>query len=417
LALRRPAICDACAPSRLHDDPGDKTLKPIKYTVMVFVCAAVTSTSNAADYKPVKCDRALPYEGAALHAALSPEALKISGSLEGELPAPLAARLETAMKQAMSLTHAPVMTAAIAVPGQGGWHATLSADGSVSAQKLHWASVGKLFTATVILQLVEEGKLSLTDSIDKWFPKAPNAKVISVGDLLSHTSGLFSANEDLKVHASGRYLTPDEDVDVSSRHGAMFCPGQLWRYSNTGYVMLGRIIETVDGRPYHESVTARILTPLHLKDTHVLAPHEVPADLAPLTPQSSKERPIEPSVPYAAGTVIGSAQDMVLALHAMLTGKLLRSTATADRLAALYPMFDKGTFYGRGIMVYDIPTAAGEPKMWIGHSGGTPGAKAVVAYSPADKAFVAVALNTDGSAEATANLLLKQLGGGSLPSE
>jgi D-alanyl-D-alanine carboxypeptidase len=384
---------------------------------MLLVCAAVASAANAADYKPVKCDQALPYEGPALRAALPPEVLKISGSLEGELPAPLPARLETAMKQAMSLTHAPVLTAAVAVPGQGSWHATLKADGSVSAQKLHWASVGKLFTATVILQLVDEGKLSLTDSIAKWFPKAPNAKVISVGDLLSHTSGLFSANEDLKVRASGRYLTPDEDVDVSSRHGALFCPGQLWRYSNTGYVILGRIIETVDARAYPESVTARILTPLNLKNTHVLAPHEVPADLAPLTPQDAKEKAIEPSVPYAAGAVIGSAQDMVAALHAMLTGKLLRSTATAIRFAALYPMFDQGTFYGRGIMVYDIPTAGREHKMWIGHSGGTPGAKAVVAYSPADKAFVAVALNTDGSAEATANLLLKQLGAGSSPSE
>jgi len=111
------------------------TLKPIQYTVMFFVCAAVTSVVNAADYKPVKCDQPLAYEGPALHPALPSETLEISGSLAGELPAPLVARLETAMKQAMSLTHAPVMTAAIAVPGQGSWNATLKADGSVSAQK------------------------------------------------------------------------------------------------------------------------------------------------------------------------------------------------------------------------------------------------------------------------------------------
>src|SRR3569833_1351050 len=114
-------------------------LEPIQYTVMFLVCAAVTSGVNAADYKPVKCDQSLPYEGPTLHPALPPEALEISGSLAGELLTPLVARLESAMKQAMSLTHSPVMTAAVAVPGQGSWYATLNSDGSMSAQKLRGA--------------------------------------------------------------------------------------------------------------------------------------------------------------------------------------------------------------------------------------------------------------------------------------
>ena len=70
----------------------------------------------------------------------------------------------------------------------------------------------------------------------------------------------------------------------------------------------------------------------------------------------------------------------------------------------------KGLYHGRGVMVYDVPDTTGHSRVWLGHSGGTPGAKAVVAWSPTDSAFVAVALTGDGSSEATALLLLKQLG-------
>ena len=72
-------------------------------------------------------------------------------------------------------------------------------------------------------------------------------------------------------------------------------------------------------------------------------------------------------------------------------------------------MFGNGTFYGRGVMLYDVPSQAGGHTTWLGHSGGGPGIKAIVAYSLDAKAFVAVALNSDGSAEATASLLLKAL--------
>ena len=75
----------------------------------------------------------------------------------------------------------------------------------------------------------------------------------------------------------------------------------------------------------------------------------------------------------------------------------------------LYPMFGQPQFYGRGVMLYEVPKPDGGAQVWLGHSGGCPGIKAVVAYAPEAGAFVAVALNNDGSAEATAHLLLKAL--------
>jgi D-alanyl-D-alanine carboxypeptidase len=95
-------------------------------------------------------------------------------------------------------------------------------------------------------------------------------------------------------------------------------------------------------------------------------------------------------------------------LEATLTPGL-SSVQTRDlRLARLYRMFDAGSFYGLGIMVYRPP---GTDAYWIGHGGGSPGANAISIWSPADNAFVSVALTGDGSAAATANLLLAALRG------
>jgi D-alanyl-D-alanine carboxypeptidase len=112
---------------------------------------------------------------------------------------------------------------------------------------------------------------------------------------------------------------------------------------------------------------------------------------------------MSPAWGEAAGSVVASAGDMLRFWHAVLTGKLHSLDTTRRRFQNLYPMFDAGTFYGQGVMVYDAPGV-----LWLGHSGGTPGAKAVVAYSPADQTFVAVAINTDGPAEAVANLMLQR---------
>ena len=90
-------------------------------------------------------------------------------------------------------------------------------------------------------------------------------------------------------------------------------------------------------------------------------------------------------------------------------GQLLKPETVYSQFARLYPMFGNGTFYGRGLMLYDVPTKEGGRATWLGHSGGCPGIKAVVVYDMDAKVFIAVAPNSDGSAEATANLLLKAL--------
>ncbi len=367
---------------------------------------AIAGLALGAEEKPVVCNKAKPYVGAALYAGsvdLPPASLVIGDSFD----AATIARLDDALHRAQAATKAPVISVAVAC-AHGRWQSTRAIDGTANMQRLYWASAGKSFTAVVILQLVQEGKLSLNDPLSRWLPKFPNAAAITIDQLLLHTAGTFSHNEDLRLRAAPRYRTPAESIAVSAKHGALFCPGERWRYSNTGYVILGQIIETLDRKPYHEAVRARILAPLGLKSLESLAPQAQPNDVASLTP-SDGSRPVhQPAWGYAAGNVVGSAGEMLTYWHALLTGKLLNAETMPLLFQTLYPMFDAGTYYGRGVMLYVIPDGP-RTVNWLGHSGGTPGAKALVAYAPSEQAFVAVALTGDGSAEATANLLLKQL--------
>ena len=375
----------------------------MKAMLTVLFCIMLTACDTTLDYKPVECSGTYRYQGKPLYQSaidLPDPKFDFADSFDDEKKL----AFDNAMQAAIDYTNASAMTAAVATKDSL-WAATKTADQQVSRQTLYWASVGKALTATVIMQLEQEGKLSLDDTVQQWLPQLPNADAITIDHLLQHTSGLFSYNEDLQHRNNPGYLSPEESLQISAKHGAMFCPGHYWRYTNTGYIALGIIIEAIEGQPYHQVVNTRIIAPLKLHDMRALAPEESTTNVAPLTPADS-EQAIAASWPYAAGNVVSSAEDMIRFWHALLTGQLLNSENTSHLFEQLYPMFDDGTFYGRGVMLYAI---ADINDTWLGHSGGAPGANAVIAYSSRHNAYVAVALTGDGSAHASANLLLKQL--------
>jgi D-alanyl-D-alanine carboxypeptidase len=380
-------------------------------------CANVADAAGPAD----ACRAAASYRGQPLRAA--PALPEMRGAIGGAFDAGTTERLRQAAAKAQEATGAASMTLAVAVPGAGLWTSETVATVAraqrdqrgqdAAAPPLHyWASAGKTFVAVVVLQLVEEGKLTLGDPVSRWIKDVPNGDAITIEQLLAHTSGLFSANEDARVHEQHRYYAPLESLAVARKHGPLFCPGERWRYSNTGYDLLGVIIERVDGRSFQSAIAARIIAPLGLTRMRVLTPRDAaagaaPADVAPLT--SVKERPINPAWPGAAGSIVASADDMIRFWHALFAFRLLKADTVRRMFDRLYPMFTPVEFYGLGVMVYDVPEADGSKTLWLGHSGGTPGAGALIAWSQADRAFVAVALTGDGSAPAVANLLLRAL--------
>ncbi len=277
----------------------------------------------------------------------------------------------------------------------------------------YWASAGKLFTGTVVMQLIEEGKLDYDAPLARWFPDFPNAQAITIDHLLTHTNGIFSFNADPAFRQLPGYVPPETALAIAARHGCVCCPGEQWYYSNTGYVLLAKIVEAVEQRPFHEVVHARIVEPLGLQHTVALAPRQ---NLAGLPVGHVDGKPLtsfNPTTPFGAGNIAASADDMITFLHARLTGKLLKPATVEASLARLYTMFSpaSGQFYGRGVMLYDVPDKDGSQLLWIGHSGGTPGCKAVVAYDTDTHVFVAVALNGEAAAEAVANRLVHDVKG------
>lgn len=370
---------------------------------------ALSPTANAATpaYAPRTCSAPASYAGPALRVLDLDAAFGARPAAAGVLDAERSARLDAALERARMATGARTMSAAVMIPGQGIWRSPSSPPADARLQ--YWASAGKAFTAVAILQLVEEGKISLDDKVSNWIAGVPNGDAISIRHLLNHTSGLFSVNEDLTVRKEQRRLTLEETLRVARRHGSMFCPGADWRYSNTGYTLLGAVLERVDNRPYDQAVSDRVISRLGRVRLRVVTPNDALRDLAPPAPANA-EPPIDPRVPGAAGAIIGDADGMIAFWRALLGGQLLSLATVRAQFAELYPVFGSPESYGLGVMAYEVPGAqVSDASIWVGHSGGAPGVKAIAVYSLRDNAFVAVAISGDGSAEATANLLLQQV--------
>jgi D-alanyl-D-alanine carboxypeptidase len=290
--------------------------------------------------------------------------------------------------------------------------AVLDASGALSAGHVrsdaatpfYWASVGKLATAVLIEQLIAEGRLDRSQTIDRFFD-VPGRARITVDHLLAHTSGLPPQNERASGAARHRSLT--EELADLREVGLVFCPGTRWGYSNPGYRILGALAETITGSDYARLVAERLAQPVQLPSFRALAAGETPDAMAAIAPPDGSA-PIAPWMPGGAGSVVATAPDMARFLAAFFRGALLPPERVRDLFETLRPMYQPRLFYGRGVMAYEVVDARGK-RWWYGHSGGVPGASAVVALAPAKGAVVAVALTGRGSAEATANALLGAL--------
>jgi len=319
-------------------------------------------------------------------------------------------RLNQSFAQTLPLTGATAASITIARAGGGSWSSTagLSPDGPKS---FWWASVGKMVTATIILQMAEEGRVKLDQTIDRWFPDFPGADRITVDQLLTHTSGIYTYNYDRKFRHETGYHSPAQLIAIAAAHGPDFCPGTQWHYSNTGYVMLGNIAEQIDGTPLANIVKRRIARPLGLKSLRLLTRDSTPAMIVPYKGQTRANALVE-TVASGAGAsgIVAEPGDMIRLLQSWIRGPLLSRKSRTHALADIFPMFGQDTGYGRGIMVMPVPDAR-FPTIWLGHLGGSPHSKAVLIFDLKRQTYVAAVLNTGGKGESLVNTLLKALDG------
>ena len=202
----------------------------------------------------------------------------------------------------------------------------------------------KTFTATVVLQLVGEGMLSLDDTVERHLPgvvrgSGHDGGAITIRDLLRHTSGIYDYNDDdawvpfatretFERRRFQRY-EPEELVAVAMRHPPYFPAGTQHRYSNTNYVLAGMVIEAVTGNPWPQEIGDRIIEPLGLDHTTVPTGPRMPEPHARGYHQFEQGGPLvdttllDPSAGDAGGAIISTPEDMTRFFSALLGGDLL----------------------------------------------------------------------------------------------
>jgi len=333
-----------------------------------------------------------------------PRPRRVAGRL---IPVSLGDRFQDALDGEFASHTGVGASASVITPGRETWSGACgTSDGTavVTPSMLFGiASITKTYVATVILQLAEEGVLSLEDTIDLWIAPLPNIDGSStIRQLLNHTSGVFDFAEHpgyVPAISSDptRQWTPLETIDefVLEPYAA---PGVLFHYSNTGYLLLGLIIERAAGSQVSAEIRSRILTPLNLSDTFFALEEVIDGEIAhpwsdldldgvlediAFAPRTSGE-----STAWTSGALYSSAEDVARFLSAMIQGELMDSTSL-DQMLDFHPAT---TNLGYGLGVHEVYDFVNE---WsgVGHDGGTYGYTARMISLPDQGVYISVLLN------------------------
>jgi len=375
---------------------------------IILAAMSIALPANASAEKLKSCSAEMAYVGPPTISVVMPDVV----SSPAEQTVPNSDGLSALFADMFTKSKAASMSVGLANQTGPIWSETL---GLEDAEKLHyWASVGKSFTAVVIMQLIEDQRLSLDDKLSNWIDDVPNGDLITIKMLLDHTSGLYSANEDRTAAAKGEEpLSLEDNIKILNRHGALFCPGQYWRYSNTGYLFLGEIAKQIYRQPLSQIIQVQIIDRIGLKNTRMIIADDDMSDIA--KPRSPDDQKSDIRTPGPAGPIAATSADMIAFWRAFLAGDLVEAKTRDQMFAELFPMFDKSTYYGLGVMAIQAPDSEGKPAIWVGHAGGMPGIRAFVMIDPVTLQYGAVALTGDGPASAVAYNMLQEWQKGSPP--
>lgn len=254
-----------------------------------------------------------------------------------------------------------------------------------SQTKYRVGSISKTFTAAVVMQLIEEGKLQLDTKLENFYPQFPNSGIISIKDMLRHQSGLFnfSSAEDFKQW-KGQQQSKNQYLERISKNPAVFKPGEKSEYSNTNYVLLSFIIEDIEKKDLSEVIDQRIIEPLKLKNTYYGGKLDSAKGEALAYEKTGEWTPVEEteiSLVKGAGAMTSTPSDINKFFSALLEGKVVKP----ESLAKMTEIRDE---YGLGI--FEMPIAG---KTFFGHTGGIDGFNSVVVYDPEEKTSIAYSSN------------------------
>jgi D-alanyl-D-alanine carboxypeptidase len=262
-------------------------------------------------------------------------------------------------------------------------------------------SITKTMTATVILQLVEEGQIGLDDPVKTYLQRVPRGSEITIRMLLNHTSGIFDLPpgvQNASVESPHQNWRPEQLIFRGLRHQRVSPPGEQWHYSNIGYIMLGKIAEDVTGEPMRRLYAERIFEPLGLRHTEFVPSARMPVDAVhgyftkPPTGNLVDTIGWNFSWAFTAGSMVSNLPDLHRYGPALAIGKGLLSKRMQRQRLKLFPVPAEGIGYGLGI--FEIQLGTTTPINYLGHNGIVYGYDAILLYSPEAHTTIAIIGNT-----------------------
>jgi len=335
-----------------------------------------------------------------------------------ELAAPAWQELTDIVKKGMIEQRQPGLIVGIWVPDRGTFvHAFGTADlatGEPMRQGDHMriASVTKTFTATAILQLVDQGKLSLADPLAKFIDGIPNGEKITIRNMLDMSSGIFDFTIDQtfmdKVNADPLMdFSPDDVIEILRRNKADFAPGEKVIYCDTNFILLGVILEKVSGENAITYIMENVVAPATLTHTTFPASPDMPAPYAHgYYGGEDAKGPLEdftrsnPELPWTAGAMVSTLEDLRIWAKVLATGTLLTPALQAERLTFHQFTNMKRASYGLGILNFSG---------FVGHYGMIFGYTTAMFYLPESDATIVVLGNQSSNAGLAATEIFLEL--------
>ncbi|MEO1762936.1 MAG: serine hydrolase [Cyanobacteria bacterium J06629_18] len=258
-------------------------------------------------------------------------------------------------------------------------------------------SITKTFVATTALQLVEQGQLSLSDTLTTWLPESvtadiPNAEEITLEQLLQHTSGVADYIDVLFNQGAtnpGIFLTdlqPEELVDFIDGVEPLFAPGESWQYSNTNFILAGLVVEAATGDNIASEIRTRIIEPLNLENTFFAEEEEIPGGYVSGYWDFNQDGTLDNitsanlSWAWATGAMVSNTVDLDTFARSLFKGELLEPE-TLEQMLDTIPAIDNNNYssYGLGVGTIESPN-----RFWYIHRGLVLGYRSNMWYSPQD---------------------------------
>jgi D-alanyl-D-alanine carboxypeptidase len=328
--------------------------------------------------------------------------------------------LDVVLTKGMEVLKVPGAVAGVWVPGEGTWTAARGLADRDAGREMRAGdlfrigSITKTFTATVVLQLAEEGLISLDDTLEAYFPDMPHAGEITVRQLLNHTSGIWDDyGEEFMAIAENDMLKewgPQELLDVTLSFDPDLQPGERFHYANANYILAGMLIEQVTRNDLAVELQERIFEPLGLAHTSFAEGPQMSGDYSHgYTQEEPEADPVDitgtmdPSMVWAAGAIVSNLEDLEIWAPVLAKGELLSPRMQEERLTWVdaAPPESPGVEFRYGLGISDDGG-------YIGHNGMFAGYNSSMYYLPSRDATLVVLIN-NGTNPAYADLILIEL--------